>query len=951
MLKRFFKPKWQHRDMPVRQQALAELDVTNDAEIIHKVANEDPSNELRLQALAKIVDQTVLYAMLSQAPDAKAWCVIAERLNDLHLLEQKNTQTDNQLIESFSNAKQQWDKAETFKAIGGCRNIQFANDLLMASNDPQALMQVACSAKSIELRLTAVSKIDDFEILQQLGKKASHKKVLQAVRQRLNQAKAEQQLVVETQASAERLLAAANKLAKQTWLDTQFENKLNSLVSQWNHLALEKLPNESATLVGEFEQAQQACRQIIDANLQQLKEAAQKQEVLDSQQNLCQQMEELVAQMSDGSVESLDSFYSIQQALTFLENSWKQLVSEVKPAPEVNGKFYGLQQKLSSLFLPWQKLAELEKEFVDFFATAPDEDYQTLARWLQEWRELMKKLEWPKQQAHPKQLKEWEQRVDILRQKYQKMFSAQKKKAAYLNQKLATLQKHLNQRNLIAANKLSNYIHLQLEELVDEFREDMIKRLTVIQPRLDELRDWHEFATTPKKLKLCEDMEALINESIAALEKAKKVRELQGKWQALIASDANADQESWERFKKASDIAYQPCLAFYAEQDKIKAGHLEQRMLICESLDKIISETDWENADWKAIDKFFTQVNRDWKKHQPVPENERQSVQKHFNQSSALIRERLHAYKQANLEERQRLVEKANQLLDLESIEKSVNSAIRLQKEWKELGLTFFKADREQWQLFREALDKVFAKRDQLKQSHRQELADNQQKLVLITQEILQSCELDDVQLKQSFEQFEALKQEGSNQLELPRKTANKVLAEFNKACERYQNHYAGLETRLQNHAFNSAVELMQQLQQAEEKVLQSEAIDAELLQQSIDNNGCQDSLKKLFQKRLENLLAITSAEENVAGLQQLQDRLLKMEIRLGIDSPEIYKQQRMALQLEQLQKGLGKAAQFDNHQAVIKMFNFWVTVGLISEKNRHELEERRVKLFSAVGL
>ena len=65
MLKRFFTPKWQHKNDSVRELALNSLDALNDAEIITNMVTNDPSKIIREIALAKISDLSILKTLLS----------------------------------------------------------------------------------------------------------------------------------------------------------------------------------------------------------------------------------------------------------------------------------------------------------------------------------------------------------------------------------------------------------------------------------------------------------------------------------------------------------------------------------------------------------------------------------------------------------------------------------------------------------------------------------------------------------------------------------------------------------------------------------------------------------------------------------------------------------------------------------------------------------------------
>jgi len=155
MLKRFFTPKWQHEDTEVRKQALAALDASNDAEIIVKLATDDPSIKIQELALAKLSDTAALQSLLSGAQNAKDWCRFAFRLNQL------SPQIE-ALTSEFVKVKDNWDKNETFKVVASNSTDQaLTNSLLLTINDTDSLYKIATTAKSIELRLKAVEDIND----------------------------------------------------------------------------------------------------------------------------------------------------------------------------------------------------------------------------------------------------------------------------------------------------------------------------------------------------------------------------------------------------------------------------------------------------------------------------------------------------------------------------------------------------------------------------------------------------------------------------------------------------------------------------------------------------------------------------------------------------------------------------------------------------------------------
>jgi len=797
------------------------------------------------------------------------------------------------------------------------------------------------------------------------------------------------------------------KLSKQSWFDAQFELKVNHTIENWRKLNLEQV--ESATelrrkelieCVDRFQGFLKTCQDSIAENKQQLEQAAARQDAIDKQSALCAQLDNLLSEMRDPAMNNLQSYQSVQKALELLNNNWQQTTKEAKPESKVLSRYNKLQEQLEFQMSPWENFISLEPEFEMFFSSAPANEYDALASWLKRWRGLNGQLAWLKNTSMPANLNEWHELAEKYQIQYDKIVSSQKKKARYLNQKIGLLEKHCQQRNLIAANKLVNYINQKLNDSISDFRASLSKKLESIQPQLDELRDWHAFATGPKKNDLCEVMERLIDEPMEPLVRAKKVRKLQQQWRELLASDPQADDQFWERFKQASDSAYLPCLEFYAKKDKIRANNLQKRLSICESLEQLIAVNGWrteaqqsgseqtgsqqqtasqeESAsqdqnrnsgnqpDWKAIDKQVNRANQEWNKYQPVPENERESIQNHYNSVLSVVREKLDTEKQTNLESRCQLIEKAIEFYDLEDIEKAIQGVLRLQKQWKELGLTYYKADQKQWKLFREAIDKVFAKRDSLKKQFQNELLNNQKKLKELTNQIYQLCKIDDEQLKQNYQQFEELKQSWAHDTELPRASAQSLLKAFENSCNKYQQHYAGLSQRIKQSALKSLRMGAALLNSAEEALLQGKPskideseleLKLEQLKNELSQLKCDENGKTLLENRLSHVLNSSiglkdKIIENQSGLVQLQELALSMEILLAIDSPVSCKEQRMTIQLEQLQKGIGaNRPEINQSKEVLKMFNSWVSVGFINQADRAELEIRREKIFAAVGL
>ena len=942
MLKQFFKPKWQHQDENVRLNALATLNSVNNAEIINQLVLDDPSQKVRQAALEKVSGYSALTAILNNTESVKIWCDIATKIYRLVDSSEKNDGLK-YLENSFTKPSNHWTEQELVSAVAASSLLPMATALLLNNADDERLFYIANSAKLIELRLLAVDALSDLSVLQRLSKKASNKQVVHAVRNRINQAKALQKEVNDNQSQAQKLVVAMEKLSNQAWVDDQLANKVERLNNKWNQLQQDYIKDYEQ----QFKSAQQQCNQQISERLEQANVAALIKEANSKQQGFCAKTKELITEFEQTDILAQSSFDALKDAFAFLQKSWQQLGEDYPPAKSLSNSFQESSTQLSRYFSYWDKFGQSESELLALFSHLPKSALSPQKEWLSQWNKLEKQLGWPQKMAMPQLLADWTKQAELINQDYKTLVNSQKKKLKYLNGKLALLDKHLTEKNLIAANKLSNYVVIKIEQLSNDFKTGVARKFESMQPRLAELRDWHAFATTPKKQQLCQQMSALCNSDYSPLEQAKAVRLLQNEWKELRASDSDADQQLWDQFKQASDTAYQPCLAYYAEQDKIKANNLSSRMSICSSLEQFINETNWDSPDWKHIDNLLAENTRNWHKYQPVPENEKRLCDEQFNQLSNTIRQRLNQQKQLNLDARCSLVAKANELNNSEELDVAIESAIKLQKQWKQVGMTFYKADREQWKLFRTALDKLFNKRNDQRQAFLSSLQDNQQKLENLTKAINELCALDDDSLKENHEKYRQLKLSWNADDKLPKAKASKILASFHNACERFENHFAGLGERQRVRQLKSLINGIDQLADAEEMRIEGIEFDQNKLIESITACPCDSVGKNLLKQRLNRLLDSTTAEINQSGIGEVERLALEGEILAGIDSPEKYKEARMELQLKSLQQGLGKISIGNTNEQLGKIIQSWMSIGFIPKEQRLLLDVRRNTLIS----
>ena len=938
MFNRIFKPKWQHQDFDVRKQAFDSLDDEQDQEIILKIAKEDSEVKLRLTAIARLNDLTSLSEMLSQTKNSDEWLAIANRIIEM------DGEKITAISTAFTRESKNWSLESLLHAINQVSDKRLAQSLLETIDDENILSSIAIKSKAIDIKMAAVEKLTNAKLLQDIVKQGTHKQVLQVARAKLKLLKEEASQINETRQTAEKLLASINKLSGQSW-DSQYQIRLESIRSKWQLMEQDLI---SEWFV-EYDQAIERCNQTLIEHDELETQLAVEREIEDKQQVLFQQLDKVARELIE---ENQLTHHAISDAVKMIDENWQQLSNEQEAKNPLKAQYQELKHKILEQFKLWEEFEKKIPEYYSLFESLPEDSIEALDSWNQKWRQLTKQLNWPKTLALPTLLADWKKQAKKVSQQFKAIEIEQKKKAGNLHQKIKVLEKHIRDKNLIAANRLANYIEHKQKGLAAHFNKSVQQNLDRIQTQFNELKDWHAFATTPKKESLCESMEKLIDSELAPLQQAEAVRKIQQEWQALVSSDAKADEALWDKFKRASDLAYAPCLDYYEEQDKKKADNLKHRLSLCEELELRVSQIDWANADFKALDKLQHQSLSNWKKYAPVPQNEHKPAQKRFDKINAILKEHLNAEKQSNLEERKLLVEKATKLLELESVDNAIESAKKLQHQWKELGITFFKADKEQWQAFRASVDALFSKREEEKQAFKTNLKSNEDALVSVTEQIEQLSKLQDAELKQSSEQFETLVKSWDKSKELPRAHAKKLIQGFDAACEKYRVQFAGISSREKRDKMLSLHSCVAELEKAEVALLNNSTPDLDLIKSLIEKSSFDASFKDIVQTRLNNLASTGLAEVNLDGTKRLEMIVLQAEILAELDSPKECKQARMALQLEQLRTEIGVHHSPKNKQEeVLKLFKKWLSEGFVEQSSRESLNMRLASVFEKVGL
>ncbi len=905
MFSKLFKSKIEHKDPQVRKAAVKTLSNTDE---LCRIALKDEDQDVRQQALNQLQTSFSDKDKLDSATAASLF----------------NVATD-------SSFKQ--------------RLIPFITDnnqifgLIESLEDEAILILLALASATPVARKAASEKVSGLDALKQLQQQSSDKNVLQIVRQKIQTIKAEEKQKQQAHDSLEQICEALERLAKLDY-ESQTASRVHLLETRWQQVDDQYKAN--------FKDRYQLAVQMFQLKANAAKQQAALEELHIAQNQLCQS----ICDTFEREITKLDINTKKLWKNKFenISGQWQQVCKDFTPEIQTNERFYNLSNAAEKLTSVVEQLQQIETK------QTPQEDvdaFESLSALEQTHFDLVKNLNWPFVINAPKLYTDLKQQHSQLKIQLKAEQKKHQEKRQQIDKKVTILKSHIRQKNLIKANRLFNYIHNIVAEFPPSLRESEEKKLELVTQSLNELRGLNKFVTAPKKESLCEQMEALINNKQKPEELMQQIKAIQEKWKSLATSDAEADDILWERFKLAADKAYEPYQVYLKELEALKKKNLDLRKKLSVEVEAELAGVDWQHVDWKKIQSEFNQNWKKWNTLSPVFFSENKPVQQHFESLMSQFKEKLNKEKNENHLLYDQLIERAVALVDgLEddNVDEGIEQIKRLQSSWKNVGITHFNKSNKQWHKFRKLCDKVFEfKRNKhktlLAQHDRQ--ADSAFKII---DQIKALKRLPDEQLPASQSDYQDLKQQFEEIVDLPENRREKIEKRFKQVCDEYVSHLSGLPARARVSSHNQTRKAAKLCAEAENLTFEKpeqqrfDAIKAEF--ESLEN--IPGKTLTTLRARVEQAQSVISGESEYDAEQmndnekQLSQLAIELEVMFDLESPDAAKPQRMSYQLEQLQAGIKLSSdKQEKLDQLVEIENQWYNIGAVRPNARKQLEER----------
>lgn len=725
IFKRWFAPKWQHKDAAVRQQAIAGLNVdAQHKEILHELAFNDGHEAVRRAALEKL-NEFSLWWQASKQDSAERLKHYAETQLVQMILENRiSAALKRQFIEECHRSS----ILEKLAQTEADADIRFSLLMRLKKND-LILSNLQQDLLNLEQKRQLLVLITEPKQLEKLSKQLPEP-LASELKQQLQQQQEAKDKPVQLRKVINLLLAKLNSVRERGDL-VQMQQKWQQYQQEWDSCQADlTLLEEAEELVQKYNKikllTEAVWAPLVKEQQQQLaqqqKLAALQQQQLQIETQLKVLQQRLAQLMTEGRLDETEPLMAQATAL-LAELTQSDLTAAVKAS--LQKAIQSFERQLQQLPAQAEQLVKLTRLLADWSAAAVPLDaaqFQQVEakyqQWQQEWSKGRKALG----SILPSSLIDAQQQLHNQWHAVMLEFSAQADKGLKsVRSKLAEFRRLYEAGRYKVLFGLFKGIQQSYAELTPAQQQQLAKDYQAAELQLQQLNELQNYIATPRKQELVAQMQALaVATDVEAPERAEQVKLARATWQTLGRADEALDAELNQAFNLACEQAFAPCRDYFAAQDELRRQNALIKQQILADLSALLDQP----LD-KGFDTKLTGLQKSWRESGPTESALYKELSVQFKTLVDQLKARVRGQHEQNLAAKQLLVEKAQLLLSL-SVDEAVAGAKKLQQDWKLVGFAG-KTDQKLWSEFRLVCDQIFANKTAAKQQQELQWTEQQQ--------------------------------------------------------------------------------------------------------------------------------------------------------------------------------------------------------------------------------
>lgn len=327
-----------------------------------------------------------------------------------------------------------------------------------------------------------------------------------------------------------------------------------------------------------------------------------------------------------------------------------------------------------------------------------------------------------------------------------------------------------------------------------------------------ELREYDFKKNLEQKTLLCEAAEKLADEP-DAVSAFHQLQELHQQYREIGPVAKELREQIWARFKAASTVINKRHQQHFEELRAKEEENLTRKTALCEKVEAIAKEENKNATDWENHTKQIIDIQTEWKTIGFAPQKMnvkifdrfRAACDDFFGRKAEFFKTLKEKFAE-NTKKKKEMVEQAKALMDSTDWKATSDKLIKLQKEWKTIGMVPKKVGDQLWAEFVAACNKFFEARNAATAGTRNEELQNldrKKEIIAKLKELLDST-ADNVQatLQQLIDEYGKIGH-------VPFKEKDKLFKEYHKVVDALykQLNISASKQRLDN--FKSSIKSM----------------------------------------------------------------------------------------------------------------------------------------------
>lgn len=327
-----------------------------------------------------------------------------------------------------------------------------------------------------------------------------------------------------------------------------------------------------------------------------------------------------------------------------------------------------------------------------------------------------------------------------------------------------------------------------------------------------ELREYDFKKNLEQKTLLCEAAEKLADEP-DAVSAFHQLQELHQQYREIGPVAKELREQIWARFKAASTVINKRHQQHFEELRAKEEENLVRKTALCEKVEAIAKEGNKNATDWENHTKQIIDIQTEWKTIGFAPQKMnvkifdrfRAACDDFFGRKAEFFKTLKEKFAE-NTKKKKEMVEQAKALMDSTDWKATSDKLIKLQKEWKTIGMVPKKVGDQLWAEFVAACNKFFEARNAATvgtRNEEQQNLDRKKEIIAKLKELLDST-ADNVQatLQQLIDEYGKIGH-------VPFKEKDKLFKEYHKVVDALykQLNISASKQRLDN--FKSSIKSM----------------------------------------------------------------------------------------------------------------------------------------------